>query len=76
MKSEETDRTWERPGEPVPAKWGNLTRVERTKLSGRRHSHQMKVYELYGISEEDAERVLAAVDGDSHDVLAEHSPKH
>jgi hypothetical protein len=75
MNVEEADESWERPGEPVPAKWGNLTRHERTRLSGIRHSHQMKLYELYGIREEDADRVEAAVEQNSHDVLAERPPR-
>jgi hypothetical protein len=75
MQVEEVDEPWERLGEPIPAKWGNLTRIERNRLSGRRHSHQMKLYELYGIHEEDADRVLAAVEQDSHDLLGERAPK-
>lgn len=75
MNVEEGDRQREQPRETGSAKWGKLTRAERVRLSERRHSHQMKVYELYGISEEDAERVLAEVEQDSHDLLPQHSPK-
>ena len=73
MTMEEVDGPWER--ETAPAKWGNLTRAERTRLSGRRHSHQLKLHELYGISEEDAERALADVEQNRDELLAPHAHK-
>jgi|SRR5579862_2827535 len=74
MNREERARQGEPAEDMVSSKWENLTRSERTTLSGARHSHQMKLYELYGISEEDAERALAAVDQDSHDLLPQEGP--
>jgi uncharacterized protein YjbJ (UPF0337 family) len=73
MKLQEVDGQWDQLGETAPAKWGNLTRVERSKLSGRRHSHQLKLHELYGISEEDAERALANVEQNSDELLPQHA---
>jgi uncharacterized protein YjbJ (UPF0337 family) len=75
MEMEEIDGQWDRLGKTAPAKWGNLTRTERTRLSGRRHSHQLKLYELYGISEEDAERALADVEPNRGELLPQDAQK-
>lgn len=63
-QEEDLEGQWERLDEKAETKWGKLTRAERTAVSGRRHSHQMKLHELYGVSEEEAERALAALELD------------
>ncbi len=63
-QEEELEGPWERLGEKAETKWGKLTRAERAAASGRRHSLQVKLHELYGVSEEEAERALAAVEID------------
>jgi len=69
MNDKEVGGRWDVPAEAVPAKWGKLTRADRRRLSGIRQSHQTKLYEHYGITQEDADRARAAVEEDSHDLL-------
>lgn len=59
MTREEFEGKWDLVDEKVPAKWGKLTRAERSDLAGRRHSTQMKLHELYGVTEDEAERAIA-----------------
>jgi uncharacterized protein YjbJ (UPF0337 family) len=75
MKMDEVDGQYERLGETATAKWGKLTRAERTKLSGMRHSHKLKLYELYGIRDEDAENTIADVEQSSDELLPLHGHK-
>ena len=59
MNREEFEGKWDPGQDKVQAKWGKLTRAERTVVAGRRNSHYVKLHELYGISEEEAERAIA-----------------
>lgn len=59
MNREDFEGKWDRGDEEVQSKWGKLTRSQRTLASGRRNSHYVKLHELYGISEEEAERAIA-----------------
>jgi uncharacterized protein YjbJ (UPF0337 family) len=59
MTREEVETKWDLVDEKCSAKWGKLTRVERSVLAGRRHSSRAKLHELYGISEDEAERAFA-----------------
>ena len=55
----EVEGKWDLVDEKVPAKWGKLTRAERSELAGRRYSSQVKIHEVYGVSENEAERAIA-----------------
>jgi len=59
MKREEVEERWDPGDEQIQAKWGKLTRAQRTVMTGRRNSHYVKLHELYGISEEETERAIA-----------------
>jgi uncharacterized protein YjbJ (UPF0337 family) len=59
MHREEVEGKWDRRDEPIQGKWGKLTRAQRSAASGRRNSHYMKLHELYGISDEEAEEAIA-----------------
>jgi len=59
MNREEFEGKWDPRDEQIQAKWGKLTRAQRSAVSGRRNSHYMKLHELYGISEEEAEEAIA-----------------
>lgn len=59
MTREEYEGKWDLVDEKVPAKWGNLTRAERGELAGRRYSSQVKLHEVYGVGEVEAERAIA-----------------
>ena len=63
MIVKEVEFRWEQVGDHAQGKWDNLTRAERTTLSERRHSHEVKLHELYGITEEEAELAAARMDG-------------
>jgi len=58
MTREEVENKWDLVDAKCSAKWGKLTRAERNDLAGRRHSSQIKLHELYGISEDEAERAF------------------
>jgi uncharacterized protein YjbJ (UPF0337 family) len=62
MNREEFEGKWDPGEDKVQAKWGKLTRAERTVLSGRRSSHYVKLHKLYGISEEEAAWAIALED--------------
>ena len=59
MTREEVENKWDLVDAKCSAKWGKLTRAERSDLSGNRHSSRPRLHELYGISEDEAERALA-----------------
>lgn len=59
MTREEVETKWDLVDEKCSAKWGKLTRAERSELAERRHSSQVKLHELYGISEDEAEQAVA-----------------
>lgn len=59
MTREEFEGKWDLADDKVPAKWGKLTRAERSELAGRRHSSQARLHELYGVTEDEAERASA-----------------
>ena len=62
MTREEFDEAWDRKDEKVQAKWGKQTRTERAVSAGHRHSQDVKLHPLYGVSEEEAEQALAALE--------------
>jgi len=59
MTREDYEGKWDLVDEKGPAKWGKLTRAERSELSERRHSTQVKLHELNGVTEDEAERASA-----------------
>ena len=59
MTREEVETKWDLVDEKCSAKWGKLTRAERSELTGRRESSRAKLHELYGVSEDEAERAFA-----------------
>ena len=59
MKREDFEGNLDPRDEKMQAKWGKLTRAQRIVISGRRNSRYVKLHELYGISEEEAEQALA-----------------
>lgn len=58
MTREDVDNKWDLVDAKCSAKWGKLTRAERNEVAGRRHSSQVKLQELYGIGEDEAERAF------------------
>lgn len=59
MIQDEDESPWEQLGEKLQAKWGKRTRAERNGHAG---SRSMKLHEIYGITEEEAEQALAEVE--------------
>jgi len=59
MTREEVGTKWDLVDKKCSAKWGKLSRAERSELAGRRHSSRVKLHELYGISEDEAEWAFA-----------------
>ena len=62
MTQEQFEWKWDQMDEKVQAKWGKLTRAERTLLAGRRRSHSLKAQGLEGMSEEVVERAIASLE--------------
>jgi uncharacterized protein YjbJ (UPF0337 family) len=62
MTQEEIEGKWDPGSEKARSKWGRLTRAERTEFSGRRQKRNQELHELYGISEEEAESAIAAIE--------------
>jgi uncharacterized protein YjbJ (UPF0337 family) len=74
MTREEFEGKWDQVDDKVPAKWGKLTRAERSELSGRRHSSQTKLHELYGVTEDEADRAIALERSRASRSPATHAP--
>jgi uncharacterized protein YjbJ (UPF0337 family) len=62
MTQEDFELKWDQIDEKSEAKWGKLTRHERDVLTGKRRSLQVKLHELGGISEEDVDRAIVALE--------------
>jgi uncharacterized protein YjbJ (UPF0337 family) len=60
MTWEEVEGRWEEMDRKVEAKWGKLTRTERTVLAGRWQKRNDRLGELYDLSEEEAHRAVVA----------------
>ena len=62
MTRDEFEGKWDRMDQKVQSKWENLTRSERNGLSESRQKRTLELHELYGISEEEAERAIAGLE--------------
>lgn len=62
MTREEFEGKWDQTDKKVQAKWQKLTRAERNGLSEHRQKRTLELHEIYGISEEEAERAVAGLE--------------
>ena len=65
MNQEQVKGKWAQLMGKVQAKWGKLTHDDAALVAGRREQLHGKLLELYGISKEEAEKELAALEKDS-----------
>jgi len=62
MNKEQVDGKWSQLMGKVQARWGKLTHDDVAVIAGRREQLHGKLKELYGISKEEAEKELAAME--------------
>ena len=60
MTWKEAEGRWDELDRKVRAKWGKLTRSERSKLAGRWQKRNDRLGELYVLSEDEAHRAVVA----------------